>query len=178
MLALSSIDVFCCSATNIYSQFNWSEIFHPIVNFGWWVVMQSMYSLVNSRWIWLLVKPLLYKDEMASAPNRSTSQKDYLKVVWKTSHKMIVSCFLAFYTYRQYLIDNTNYQWNMHKLDDRMEQPRMRPFANTLCQLPFLNFHFSIVTTINMSKSNTLFFSSLLVRIISNWFQPENLFKL
>ena len=74
MLALSSIAVFRCLPT----------------------------VPLNSRWIWLLVKPLLYKDEMASAPNRSTSQKDYLKVVWKTSHKIIVSCFLAFYTYRQY----------------------------------------------------------------------------
>ena len=33
---------------------------------------------------------------------KSISIEDYLKVVWKTSHKIIVSCFLAFYTYRQY----------------------------------------------------------------------------
>ena len=35
----------------------------------------------------------LYKDEMASAPNRSTSQKDYLKVVWKTSRKLVIQNF-------------------------------------------------------------------------------------
>ena len=47
--------------------------------------MQSRYISVNSRWIWLLVKPLLYRNQMASAPNRSTSQITHLKVVWKTS---------------------------------------------------------------------------------------------
>ena len=48
MLVHSSIDVFCCSATNICSQFNWPVISHPNT-FGSWVVMQSRYSLVQQQ---------------------------------------------------------------------------------------------------------------------------------
>ena len=54
---------FTASLTGLYFPSN-------SLTFGWWVVMQSRYSLVNSRWIGLLVKPLLYKYKMASAPTQ------------------------------------------------------------------------------------------------------------
>ena len=70
---------------NACSQFNWcllllsNKVLQPDwmacnfpskLCFGWRVVRQSRHSSVDSRWIWLLVKPLLYKDKMASAPTQ------------------------------------------------------------------------------------------------------------
>ena len=49
---------------------------------------------------------------MASAPNRSTSQKDYLKVVWKTSHKIyIVSRFFSSHFIHTIDTNYTNYKY-------------------------------------------------------------------
>ena len=51
----------------------------------WWNPNCAPTVPQNSRWIWLLVKPLLYKHEMASAPIQKHLSTTYMKVVWKTS---------------------------------------------------------------------------------------------
>ena len=75
------------------------------------------------------MKPLLYEYEMVSAPNRSTSQKDYLKVVGKTSDEINILSYLHFFIH----FDITRYQCHIRyafisicrdwqKFDERMEE--------------------------------------------------------
>ena len=47
-----------------------------------------LYSFIylNSRWIWLLVKPLLYKDKMASAPTEAPLRR----IIWRWCGRLLI----------------------------------------------------------------------------------------
>ena len=102
---------------NACSQFNWCLLllsnkvlkpdwmacnFPSKLCFGWRVVRQSRQSSVDSRWIWLLVKPLLYKDKMASAPIEAPLRR----IVWRWWGRLLIYWWRLSFTSTFYAPDH------------------------------------------------------------------------